>query len=115
MTDFQSEALALNVTILDAHKKNYEVSQTGLVKPKESPNGNTIYHLYSDGEITFQKGGWAYLQRSEFSLESTIGRHRELRMEFSNKDDHERTYVILIQEECKKFRDKMIELLNKYK
>jgi len=38
-----------------------------LVIPTESPNGNIIYHIYSDGEITFQKGGWAYLQRSEFT------------------------------------------------
>ena len=38
-----------------------------LVKPEEQPNGNTIYHIYSSGEITFQKGGWAYLDRSEFT------------------------------------------------
>jgi len=38
-----------------------------LVQPDESPNGNTIFHIYSNGEITYQKGGWAYLQRSEFS------------------------------------------------
>lgn len=114
MTYLQTEALLLNVTILDAHKKNYEVSQTGLVNPKESPNGNIIYHLYSDGEITFQKGGWAYLQRSEFSLESTICGHKELQMSFSNEADRGRSYVILIEEECKYFRDKMIELLKKY-
>jgi hypothetical protein len=39
-----------------------------LVDPNESPNGNTIYHIYSDGEVTYQKGGWAYLQRSEFNM-----------------------------------------------
>ena len=38
-----------------------------LVKKDESPNGNTIYHIYNDGEITYQKGGWAYLQRSVFT------------------------------------------------
>ena len=37
-----------------------------LVIHDESPNGNIIYHLYCDGKITYQKGGWAYLQRSEF-------------------------------------------------
>lgn len=115
MSALKSEALVLNLAILEAYKKHYEGSITGLVKPKESPNGNTIYHLYSDGEITFQKGGWAYLQRSEFSKESTIGEHRELRMQFPNEADSGRTYVILTQEECKYFRGKMIELLEKYK
>ncbi len=114
MSDLQSEALVLNLAILEAHKKHYEGSPTGLVNPKESPNGNTIYHLYSDGEITFQKGGYAYLQRSEFSTESTIGGHRELRMKFPNEASYGKTYVILTQQECKYFRNKMIELLVKY-
>lgn len=38
-----------------------------LVQPDVSPNGNTIYHIYSDGTITYQKGGWAYRDRSEFT------------------------------------------------
>jgi hypothetical protein len=115
MSDLQSEALVLNLAILEAHKKHYEESETGLVNPKESPNGNIIYHLYSDGETTFQKGGWAYLQRSEFSSEPTIGGHRKLRMSFPNEADRGRTYVVLTPEECKNYRDKMIELLEKYK
>ena len=113
-TDLQSEALVLNLAILEAHKKHYEGSPTGLVNPKESPNENIIYHLYSDGEITFQKGGWAYLQRSEFSTEPTIGGHRELRMQFPNEAERGLTYVILTQDECTYFRGKMIEILKKY-
>lgn len=114
MSDLQSEALVLNLTILEAYKKHYEESETGLVNPKESPNGNIIYHLYSNGEITFQKGGTAYLRRSEFSTESTIGGHRELRLSFPNEASYGRTYVILTKEECIYFRNKMIELLEKY-
>jgi hypothetical protein len=38
-----------------------------LINVKEAPNENTIYHIYSDGEITSQKGSWAYGQRSEFT------------------------------------------------
>ena len=34
-----------------------------------SPTENTIYHLYGDGEITEQKGSWAYTQRSERTVE----------------------------------------------
>lgn len=35
---------------------------------KMAPNENLIYHLYTDGEITEQKGSWAYLQRSERTI-----------------------------------------------
>jgi hypothetical protein len=38
-----------------------------LVRPEESPNENIIYHIYDSGNITYQKGGWAYLRRSEFT------------------------------------------------
>ena len=38
-----------------------------LVKPKKSPNGNIITMIWNDGEITTTKGGWAFLQRSQFS------------------------------------------------
>lgn len=43
-----------------------------LVIPEESPNENWIYHIYSDGTITHQKGGWAYRQRSEFTEKDPI-------------------------------------------
>ena len=41
-----------------------KLNNPDLIKKNESPNGNIIYHLYSDGTITRQKGGWAYLKRS---------------------------------------------------
>ena len=43
-----------------------------LVNPNESPNGNRITLLYNDGEIMDTKGGWAFLQRSMFSLKGPI-------------------------------------------
>ena len=55
--------------IKDAIEKAHNPS---LVIKTESPNGNIIYHLYSDGEITSQKGGWAYLQRSEFTSKYSL-------------------------------------------
>ncbi len=36
----------------------------GLLHPDESPNTNTIYKAWSDGEITYEKGGYAYGDRS---------------------------------------------------
>jgi len=38
-----------------------------LIKTKIAPNANKIYHIYNDGEITCQKGGDAYGQRTEFT------------------------------------------------
>ena len=44
-----------------------------LVKPDEAPNANRITHIYEDGEITNQKGGSAYGQRSETTDWSAMG------------------------------------------
>jgi len=115
MSDIFSEALVLNVSIIEAHNKHYEVFPTGLIDKEAAPNANIIYHLYSDGSITFQKGSWAYRMRSEFPLEPTIGSHRELRMNFSNEAERGLSYVILTEQECRYFRSKMIELLQKYR
>ncbi len=115
--DFYSESLILNIRIIDAHYKHYEKSPKGLIKPTESPNGNIIYHLYSTGEITFQKGGIAYNERNEFSKESIIdGCRTYLNMEFPNEVQigyTKLTYAILTEEECVYFRNKMIKLLER--
>ncbi len=50
--------LSLPAFILSLHDPS-------LVKPEESPNGNKIYHIYGTGELTEQKGGFAYRQRLE--------------------------------------------------
>lgn len=114
MSDIQSEIEQLNLEIISAHNKHYENSSNGLVIPTESPNGNTIYHLYSDGEITFQKGGWAYLKRSEFSSKSCISGYDKLSLQLAKKyDSNDTTYVVLKEEECLEFREKMINLIKK--
>jgi len=43
-----------------------------LLKPSEQPNENIIYHIYSDGEITDEKGGWAFSNRSMRTLKDSI-------------------------------------------
>ena len=55
-----------------------------LVIKNESPNSNTIYHIYEDGEITSQKGGFAYLQRSEFTSHApiNIGPKKQVKFDF---------------------------------
>lgn len=100
MSDNKSLIEQLNADIISAHDKHYEVSPTGLVNPKESPNGNQIYHLYSTGEISFQKGGWAYMQRSEFMTHSNMPNYQKLALKFPKRAADGSTYVILTEEEC---------------
>lgn len=107
------EALDLNEAIIAAHNAHYEESPTGLVNPNESPNGNQIYHLYSTGEISYQKGGWAYMRRSEFMTHDKLLNYTKLGLVFPKKAADGSTYVILKEDECTNFRLKMIELLLK--
>lgn len=95
----------LNQEIIDAAKKYILPNGTcSLVHPDESPNANTIYHLYNDGEITSEKGGWAYGQRSVFTSAYPIKNCHLLRFTFR--------YVVLPYEECMKFRERMRLLLS---
>ena len=55
--------------INSSHNKN-------LINKNIAPNENIIYHLYQDGEITSQKGSWAYGRRSEFTLNYSIQGYR---------------------------------------
>ena len=115
MSDFESEAKLLNEEIIAAHNKHFDICPTGLVIPTESPNGNTIHHLYSDGVISFQKGGWAYLQRSEFlDWSGPSANYQKLNLIFPKKAGDGTTYVVLKPEECKYFKEKMTGLLEKY-
>jgi len=43
-----------------------------LIDENMAPNANIIYHIYQDGEITSQKGSWAYGRRSEFTIHYPI-------------------------------------------
>lgn len=103
----------LNELITDLHNWHYTCSSTGLVNPNESPNGNQIYHLYSTGEISFQKGGWAYLQRSECISDGKITNYQTLGLKLPKQAMDGSTYAILTREECRTMREKMIELIQK--
>ena len=113
MNNIIFEIEELNKEIVNSHNKHYENSKTGLIIPSESPNGNLIYHLYSDGGITFQKGGWAYLQRSEFTSNYPITGWEKMNLKFVKESEYNKTYVILTNEECLYFRSKMNELIAK--
>jgi len=84
-----------------------------LVKPEESPNGNWIYHIYSDGELTSQKGGWAYLSRSVFTdcYPSFKKNYIDL-FPIKDKDCYKRpiSYAIVTEEDGKK----IIAMINQF-
>jgi hypothetical protein len=107
------ESKQLNELINDAHNWHYISSPTGLINPNDSPNGNQIYHLYSTGEISFQKGGWAYLKRSECIADGKITNYQKLGLKLPKEAADGSTYAILTKEECIRFRGQMIELINK--
>ena len=113
MCDNKSLIGKLNADIISAHNRHYTISPTGLVNPNDSANGNIIYHLYSTGEISFQKGGSAYLQRSEFTKYEKIDNFKALDLKFPKEAEYGSSYVILTEEECKNFRDQMGELIKK--
>ena len=76
-----------------------------LVMPNESPNGNCIYHLYADGEITHQKGGWAYKQRSEFTVKYPI---KGFKLEIILPVKCSISYAIMTEEHAIEIREMMI-------
>lgn len=46
------------------NSKVAEYHNPKLITNEEQPNGNRVYKLFDDFEITSEKGGWAYGSRS---------------------------------------------------
>lgn len=95
----------INDEVSKLHFSHYEKSPNGLINKEMSPNSNTIYHLYSNGEITSQKGSWAYSQRSEFTEYQALFLTR--RFEFPIKLNNGLSFAILTKDECVMIRNKM--------
>jgi hypothetical protein len=87
-----------------------------LVKRNESQNENTIYHLCSNGKITFQKGGDIYLQRNEFGAAPLIIKNLDLDItKFIYKIPYDNygsfSYCVMVtRENAFLIRNKMLEL-----
>lgn len=96
--------------IKDLEAEINAANNPGLVKPDEQPNGNTIFHLYSNGKITYQKGGWAYGQRSEFTSEYCIETPNMFGFQFVNPSKYGLSYVIVDEETAIRFRTRIAEL-----
>ena len=114
----QYEYLVRQERLIKIYSMLEELNNDRLVDPTLSPNANIIYHLYSDGQITYQKGGEVYGQRSEFSSASAI-KSTELVFlidinKFAHKsfgsDAFEYGYIITTLENAYKIRHDMLLL-----
>ena len=88
-----------------------KIHNPDLVVKKMSPNENIIYHLYSDGTITRQKGGWAYGQRTVNDIESYCLKPNTF-FTFPEKGQYSGdTYCILTIDDCKNVKNLINKLL----
>lgn len=116
--DFQQMIQDLNNEVINASKAHYKeeeyenTSECRLIDRDMSPNANTIYMLDSSGKIEYTKGGWRFPSASYFPEFGGERLSMKIQFKFSDKmiDNIGYSYVILTQEECHKFRQKMHEL-----
>jgi len=94
----------------ELNSKIVECHNPGLIDNKKSPNENIIYHLYSDGTVTYQKGGDVYGQRSMFDLYPRFYYFDSSLLTFPLKANDGTTYAILTEEQCINFRNQMKNL-----
>ena len=131
-----AELINVNQTLIEVEYQRCKIydmllqlNDNTLFNPKAQPNANTIFHLYNDANITYQKGGWAYGDRTEFDIKPTIYVNLGLDVEkFNNKRSVEKTkygcvsiitygYIITTLENAlliRKEMEKLEELINKY-
>ena len=102
-----------NRKVIISHNSHYKNNPQGLIEYSRnaSPNGNQIYHLYSNGEITYQKGAWVYLQRTEFNMKYEVECARSMPFQFVKKASNNTTYAILTEEETLAFREEMKKII----
>ena len=82
-----------------------------LIDTTMAPNENIIYHLYSDGTITRQKGSWAYGKRSVTDIESYCVKPNTFFSFPYNGQNIGDTYAILTLKNCNKVKNLINELL----
>ena len=102
-----------NQSVIDSHNAHYINNPSGLIdsNPNASPNANIIWHLYSDGQVSYQKGAYAYRKRSEFTTHFEIVGVKDNLFNFVKKAADGTTYAILTEQECIYFRNNMLEIL----
>lgn len=92
----------LEQIVLDMHNAHYSPENpNGLWKPDDSPNANTIYKIWSDGEITYEKGGFAFGDRSlKQSRAPLVNLDKSTLPKFPKDQGNGNSYAILTSDEC---------------
>lgn len=106
----------LERTVESMHMAHYtSESPNGLWHPDEAPNANTIYKAWNDGEITYEKGGDAFGDRSMRSAAQplVIGMDKSdlpnFPLKASSTDGP--SYAILTMDECRTVREMLATFL----
>jgi len=111
-SEFNEEVRALNEEICATHNAHYQQDpEYGLVNPNN--DADHVYHLYSDGELTHQKGGFCYQRRTEFTEKSKFfGCPTVFTLPKTTTRGY--NYAILTEAEGVLLCNKMIRIHNKY-
>lgn len=87
----------------------------GLWHPDEAPNTNTIYKVWNDGEITNEKGGHAFGERSKrSSAQPLVSGVDSVLPTFPLNGNGIHSYAILTMDECSAVRGMLKKLLAPY-
>ncbi len=62
----------LNSEIVNVYNSYIKNNINELIVQTNSPKIYDVYHLYSDGKITYQKGGNEYLQKFEYIHQNSL-------------------------------------------
>ena len=85
-----------------------------LLKPNESPNGNTQYLIFNDGESVYTKGGHAFLRRTLFPTTSTIYGLLKTTFKFPNTYGKYTYAMVPSTQICKEIHTEMKKLRDIY-
>jgi hypothetical protein len=103
----------------DINSRIVAANNPSLVNIKETPIKNIIYHLYNNGQITSQKGGWAYSCLGETTnYKFRIINNAKMYFRFPNIMPDGTSYAVLTENQCiefyKEMNDCLILLNNSY-
>jgi hypothetical protein len=84
-----------------------------LVNTVEAPINNIVYHLYNNGRVTSQKGGWGYGclgETTNYKFRIIIA--AATRFRFPNIATDGTSYAILTEEQCIQFYKEIKDCIN---
>jgi hypothetical protein len=99
--------------IAEVNARIVVANNPALVKTAEIPINNIVYHLYNNGRVTTQKGGWAYGclgETTNYKFQIIIS--AKIHFRFPNISEDGTSYAILTQEQCIDFYKEIKDCIN---